>query len=57
MTDLIEEIRDGHMLLSLLEVLLGKTLVSLILDSLFSPSGTKDIFSKTDSFLKETLSP
>ena len=36
MTDLIEEIRDGHVLLSLLEVLLGKTLVSLVLDSLFS---------------------
>lgn len=26
-TDLIEEIRDGHVLLSLLEVLLGTTLV------------------------------
>ena len=26
-TDLIEELRDGHVLLSLLEVLLGKTLV------------------------------
>ena len=37
-TDLIEEIRDGHVLLSLLEVLLGKTLVSLVLDSLFSSS-------------------
>ena len=27
-TDLIEEVRDGHVLLSLLEVLLGTTLVS-----------------------------
>ena len=27
-TDLIEEVRDGHVFLSLLEVLLGKTLVS-----------------------------
>ena len=26
-TDLIEELQDGHVLLSLLEVLLGKTLV------------------------------
>ena len=29
MTDLIEEVRDGHVFLSLLEVLLGTTLVSL----------------------------
>lgn len=30
-TDLIEELRDGHVLLSLLEVLLGTTLVSLFI--------------------------
>ena len=29
-TDLIEEVRDGHVFLSLLEVLLGTTLVSLV---------------------------
>ena len=28
--DLIEEVRDGHVFLSLLEVLLGTTLVSLV---------------------------
>ena len=37
-TDLIEEVRDGHVLLSLLEVLLGTTLVSLFLVSLCSSS-------------------
>ena len=31
MTDLLEELRDGHVLLSLLEVLLGTTLVSLLI--------------------------
>lgn len=31
MNDLIEELRDGHVLLSLLEVLLGTTLVSLFI--------------------------
>lgn len=42
-TDLIEEVRDGHVLISLLEVLLGTTLVRLFLVSLFSSSGTKVI--------------
>lgn len=31
MTDLLVELRDGHVLLSLLEVLLGTTLVSLLI--------------------------
>ena len=48
-TDLIEEIRDGHVLLSLLEVLLGKTMVSLVLDSLF-PSSFSDVFIKPAKF-------
>ena len=43
-TDLIEEIRDGHVLLSLLEVLLGKTVVSLVLDSSCLSSGTEYFF-------------
>ena len=47
-TDLIEEIRDGHVLLSLLEILLGKTVVSLVLDSLF-PSFS-DVFIKPAKF-------
>ena len=57
MTDLIEEIRDGHVLLSLLEVLLGKTLVSLVLDSLFSSSGTEYFFKSLYSFANKTFSP
>ena len=42
-SDLMEEIRDGHVLLSLLEVLLGKTLVSPFIDHvwLFPSSGDK----------------
>ena len=32
-TNLLEELRDGHVLLSLLEVLLGTTLVNLFIDS------------------------
>lgn len=37
MTDLIEELRDGHVLLSLLEVLLGTMLVSLFIDNACLP--------------------
>lgn len=48
--DLIEEVRDGHVFLSLLEVLLGTTLVSLVVETF------GDVMNVSNSWQQKPLS-